>query len=513
MTGLGTGKQLAELLAVGATDSQLAPLIHEADLTDVQISALTLDSRTVQPGMLFFARSGVAHRGCDFILDAQAKGAAAVVVAAADWQAGFTGQNQVTIPVIQAEDTDAATGAIAAQFYGQPGKQLKVIGVTGTNGKTSCAHYIAQGLNALGETTALIGTVGNGLLDDLQPATHTTPDAISLQALLAEFVETGATAVVMEVSSHALDQQRVAGLKFDLAAFTNLSRDHLDYHGDMQGYFSAKARLFTELQVPRQVINLDDEYGQRLQALATGSSVTTFGENTGAAVVASDVNLNSKGIAAELKTPWGALQIHSPLLGRFNLSNLLLTVSALGELGFSASKIAAAIANIHAVPGRMQAVQSKLPLILVDYAHTPDALEKALQALVDYCQGDLVCVFGCGGDRDNGKRPQMAKVAETLADTLVVTSDNPRTEEPESIIDMVVAGLQAETRFVRIADRRAAIEHAVVLLKAEDILLIAGKGHEDYQEINGVRFPFDDVEVARSALNHTSKHGSEGEQR
>ncbi|WP_261844229.1 UDP-N-acetylmuramoyl-L-alanyl-D-glutamate--2,6-diaminopimelate ligase [Aliamphritea ceti] len=513
MTGLGTGKQLAELLAIGVADSQLAPLIHDADLTNVQISALTLDSRMVQPGMLFFARSGVAHRGCDFILDAQAKGAAAVVVAATDWQAGFSGQDEVTVPVIQVVDIDAATGAIAAQFYGQPGQRLKVIGVTGTNGKTSCAHYIAQGLNALGEKTALIGTVGNGLLDGLKPATHTTPDAISLQALLADFVAAGATAVVMEVSSHALDQQRVAGLKFDLAAFTNLSRDHLDYHGDMQAYFSAKARLFTELQVPRQVINLDDEYGQKLQVLAIGDSVTTFGESTSAAVVASNIELSSKGIAAELKTPWGSLQIHSPLLGRFNLSNLLLTVSALGELDFSASQIESAVANIHAVPGRMQAVQSALPVVLVDYAHTPDALEKALQALMDYCQGDLVCVFGCGGDRDNGKRPQMAKVAEALADTLVVTSDNPRTEEPETIIDMVVAGLKAETRFVRIADRREAIEHAIAALKEEDILLIAGKGHEDYQEVNGVRLPFDDVEVARSAMNNISRVTSEGEQR
>ncbi|WP_271273533.1 UDP-N-acetylmuramoyl-L-alanyl-D-glutamate--2,6-diaminopimelate ligase [Aliamphritea hakodatensis] len=501
MTGLGTGKQLADLLAVGAAGSQLAPLIHGTDLNDVQISALTLDSRTVQPGMLFFARSGVAHRGCDFILDAQAKGAAAVVVSAADWQAGFTGQDQVTVPVIQADDIDAATGALAAAFYGRPGEQLKVIGVTGTNGKTSCAHYIAQGLNALGEKTALIGTVGNGLLDDLKPATHTTPDAVSLHALLAGFVAGGATAVVMEVSSHALDQQRVAGLAFDVAAFTNLSRDHLDYHGDMQGYFAAKARLFTELNVPGQVINLDDEYGRQLKALANGRSVTTFGESADAAVMASEVVLNSHGIAAELTTPWGALSVKSPLLGRFNLSNLLLTIGVLGELSFTANQIEAAIAGIHAVPGRMQAVQNEQPLVLVDYAHTPDALEKALQAVVDYCRGDLVCVFGCGGDRDNGKRPQMAKVAESLADKLVVTSDNPRTEEPESIIDMVVAGLQQDTAFTRIADRREAIEHAVASLQQNDILLIAGKGHEDYQEVNGVRLPFDDVKVARHALN------------
>lgn len=477
------------------------------------VSGLSQDSRDVQPGYLFFARTGVQHRGLEFVAAAAANGALAALVSAdelahAQQTAGGEDAFSAPIPVIGVADIDALMGRVAARFYGEPSQQLKMIGVTGTNGKTSCSHYIAQALACAGEVSALIGTVGNGLLGQLEPATHTTPDAIRLQALLADLLAKGATAVVMEVSSHALDQQRVAGVEFDVAAFTNLSRDHLDYHGDMATYGAAKAQLFTALEVPRQVINLDDAFGEQLlqtQPSPDGTNVKpvrlSFGEDPRADVAARQVTLSTAGICAQVDTPWGTLQLNTGLIGRFNLSNLLLTIGVVGQLGLSIRQIEEAVNAISAVPGRMQIVMHSQPLVVVDYAHTPDALEKALLALSSHCNGRLWCVFGCGGDRDTGKRPQMGAIAAQLADCVVVTSDNPRSEDPEQIIAMVLDGIETEVEVLSISNRASAIEHTIAALADSDIALIAGKGHETYQEVKGVRMPFDDVEIARQALD------------
>ncbi|MEH6578782.1 MAG: UDP-N-acetylmuramoyl-L-alanyl-D-glutamate--2,6-diaminopimelate ligase [Amphritea sp.] len=490
----------------------LVPADQIQDVAELMVTGICLDSRKVEPGDLFFARTGVQHKGIEFVEAAASNGAVAAIVSREEL-AGVD-CNRSSMPVIGVEDIDGLIGRVASRFYGEPSRQLKMIGITGTNGKTSCSHYVAQALESAGETSALIGTVGNGLLGRLEAATHTTPDAISLQALLAELLAKGATAVVMEVSSHALDQQRVAGVEFDVAGFTNLSRDHLDYHGDMNSYGAAKAQLFTAMDVPYLVINRDDSFGEKLveqiakqpllKPLVLESSQRprcfSFGEQPDADIVAWQITLSTDGICAQIDTPWGTLGLKTGLIGRFNLSNLLLTIGVIGQLGLSREEIETAVNGITAVPGRMQIVMHSRPLVVVDYAHTPDALEKALLALNSHCNGRLWCVFGCGGDRDTGKRPEMGAIAAHLADSVVVTSDNPRSEDPERIIAMIMAGIESDAEVTSISNREQAIEHATAALAENDILLIAGKGHETYQEVKGVRMPFDDVEIARQAL-------------
>jgi UDP-N-acetylmuramoyl-L-alanyl-D-glutamate--2,6-diaminopimelate ligase len=326
--------------------------------------------------------------------------------------------------------------------------------------------------------------------------------------LLADFRQQGATAVVMEVSSHALDQQRVSGVHFDAAGFTNLSRDHLDYHGDMASYGAAKARLFTGLAIARQVINADDVFGATLLARDDGQKRVGFGESASAAVRATEVKL-SAGISAKITTAQGTFTLDTGLIGRFNLSNLLLAIAITEKMGYPQAQIERGLRQLNAVAGRMQLVSRKPPLVVVDYAHTPDALEKALEALRSYCDGELWCVFGCGGDRDKGKRAQMAQVAERMAERVMVTSDNPRTEDPQQIIDMIMMGFSDTAQVVCEADRQLAIEQAVAALKPEDVLLIAGKGHENYQDIQGVKRPFDDLAVARDALDLAHRGGNQ----
>jgi UDP-N-acetylmuramoyl-L-alanyl-D-glutamate--2,6-diaminopimelate ligase len=478
--------------------AELLPQLAQSDLAEMKVSGICQDSRLVKPGDLFFARDGVSHKGIDFVCSAAAEGAVAAIVddvalAAAD-------SINVTIPLIGVPDVAALIGGVASRFYGKPSLNMRVVGVTGTNGKTSCAHYIAQVLEFCGETCGLIGTVGNGLLGQLNDATHTTPDAIQLHKMLADLKHQGATVVVMEVSSHALDQQRVGGVHFDAAGFTNLSRDHLDYHGDMESYGAAKARLFCDMEIDHQVINADDEYGARILALNDGQERVSFGESEEANVWATEVALSATGIKAQIVMPQGTFELEAGLIGRFNLSNLLLTIAITERLGCSLDQIDAALRQITAVPGRMQRVSPDQPLVVVDYAHTPDALEKALEALRTHCQGHLWCVFGCGGDRDTGKRTQMAAVAEKFADRVMVTSDNPRTEDPQQIIAMIMSGFGNADGVLSDVDRAIAIKKAIAELKSQDILLIAGKGHENYQDIQGVKMPFDDLEVALSVL-------------
>jgi UDP-N-acetylmuramoyl-L-alanyl-D-glutamate--2,6-diaminopimelate ligase len=484
-----------------ATLQQLLPEAVNTPLASLVIGGLSQDSRTLQAGELFFARPGLTHRGLDFIPAAAARGAVAVLVDEAE--AAALGDTDFGVPVLAIEQLARRIGPIAALFYGAPSQSMQLIGVTGTNGKTSCAHYIAQGLNLAGRRTALIGTVGNGFIDALAPASHTTPDPIALQRLLADFRDRGAQAVVMEVSSHALDQGRVAGVAFDIAAFSNLSRDHLDYHGSMDAYGAAKARLFDAMAVARLAINADDAFGRELlqRHFAAACQVLAFGTTPDCDVYPVSHQLNSSGMRLRLHTALGEFDVQNRLLGHFNLSNLLLSAAVLQLAGLDSAQLQRGLNGLKPVCGRMECFGGgELPLVVIDYAHTPDALEKALQALAEHADGQLWCLFGCGGDRDNGKRAHMGAIASALADQVVITSDNPRSEDPLRIIAMIQDGIDGRTPCQVEPDRALAIGRVIASARAGDIVLIAGKGHEDYQEIHGQRRPFSDQQVAQQAL-------------
>ena len=466
------------------------------------VTGISNDSRRIQGGDLFLACRGEHHDASQFIEAAVAQGAAAVVCESS------SGVADPGVPMLVIAELAQCQAELAGRFYQQPSQALQMIGITGTNGKTSCSHFIAQALTLLGRKTALIGTTGNGFVGALEAATHTTPDAVRLQQLLAQLRDQDAVAVAMEVSSHALEQQRVAGVAFDQAVFTNLSRDHLDYHGSMEAYAEAKAKLFLNTGVKQAVINTDDPFGVLLwQRLPKDVDAIVIGEQpqSGARqlrILSS--RLHSGGIEALIASPWGELHINSPLLGHFNLYNLLSALAVLLHSGIEALAAVSVLNQLSGVEGRMQAfTATDKPLVVVDYAHTPDALDKALASLREHAEGQLWCLFGCGGDRDRGKRPQMAQVAEQRADRLVISSDNPRSEEPEAIIDEVMTGLSRPAQALRQADRRLAIEMIINQAAAGDVVLIAGKGHESYQEINGVRYPFSDIEIVQSCLGVT----------
>ncbi|WP_286239708.1 UDP-N-acetylmuramoyl-L-alanyl-D-glutamate--2,6-diaminopimelate ligase [Neptuniibacter halophilus] len=484
------------MLQIRRTLVEIVPEWVESAHADLEVSAISQDSREIVPGTLFVARSGLQHRGVDFVEEAVSRGAVAILLD----QSELADCPQVAVPVIAVPELAGQIGPLAARFYGEPSRSLRVLGVTGTNGKTSCAHFIAQAMNHLQIKTAIIGTVGNGFPGALDKATHTTPDAIGLQRLFAELQQQGAEAVVMEVSSHALEQGRVAAVAFDYALFTNLSRDHLDYHGSMQAYAEAKARLFTDYRLKAAIINGDDPFGQQLlNDQRIDCRKVAVGRQQGDYLLAA-YRLALHGIEAELKTAQGNFAFSSRIIGDFNLDNLLLVAAALAEQGFSHRQLVDALAQLDAVPGRMQAlVVADKPLVIIDYAHTPDALEKALLAVRAHTRGTLWCVFGCGGDRDTGKRALMGEVADRLADHLVVTSDNPRTEEPATIIEMIRQGIAEHLPEIE-ADRAAAIELAICQAGADDLVLIAGKGHEDYQEIGRERLPFSDLIISKKLL-------------
>ena len=463
---------------------------------------ITADSRLVRPGEVFAAYRGHAADGRMFIPDAIAHGADAVL-----WDAfGFRWNPAWDVANLAVDDLRSNLGAIASYIYAAPSRSLWVAGVTGTNGKTSCSHWIAQCFDACGRRAGIIGTLGNGLVGALHPSTHTTPDAALVHATLAEMRDAGASAVAMEVSSHALDQGRVNGVEFDVALFTNLTRDHLDYHGTMAAYGTAKARLFAWPGLESRVINADDPFGQSLAEAARGrrQSVLTYGL-VNADIVATAVGNTQAGIRMAVETPWGRGEVAARVAGAFNASNMLGVLGVLLASGVALDDALGALAQITAPPGRMQRIGGGfVPLVVVDYAHSPDALEKVLTALrptvVDV--GELVCVFGCGGDRDAGKRPDMGRIAALLADRVVVTSDNPRGEDPASIAEAIVRGLRetGRSRWTLELDRGAAIRDAIASAHGGDVVLIAGKGHEDYQESKGVRTHFSDAEVASAAL-------------
>ncbi len=477
----------------------------------VKISRLVTDSRAVMPGDTFVAYPGSQTDGRQFIAQAISKGANAVI-----WEAhNFHWNDMWKLPNLAVVDLRHHAGEIADHVYNHPSKELWVVGITGTNGKTSCAHWVAQSLNALHRKTALIGTLGNGFPGDLQPTLNTTPDAIRLHGLLADYLAQGAQVVAMEVSSHALEQGRVSGVQYDVALLTNLSRDHLDYHGDMQHYAAAKRRLFEWQQLKYAVLNLDDEFGAELAEQLKDAEVEVVGyglsdaslqlaEHHGLRMVyGGALHMDAQGFSLQVHSSWGSGELRSALLGRFNAENLLGVLAVLLVSGVTLSDALRELEQMKAVPGRMQTYGgSGRPSVVVDYAHTPDALEKVLVALREVIAADggkLVCVFGCGGDRDRGKRPMMGTVAAKLADVCIVTSDNSRSESPHEIIAAIVSGMSGHAYQI-IEDRAAAIAQAIHGAHAADTVLVAGKGHEAYQEIKGVKYPFSDAEVARRAL-------------
>ena len=462
----------------------------------VPLADLTADSRAVKLGSIFVAYPGTARDGRAFIAEAVARGAAAVL-----WErAGFQWDERWGVPNLGVQDLRAKISRIAGHVFGNPSESLWMAGVTGTNGKTSVSQWIGSALDGLGRRSAVIGTLGNGLVGERTEAKNTTPDPIVLQRLLADYLRRGARNVAMEVSSHGLDQDRVAGIKYDVAVFTNLTRDHLDYHGTMEAYAEAKFRLFSARGLQHSVINVDDPWGASFAERLSGD-VITYGMARGARLHASRVGLSEAGVRFHVDSEWGSGHVSARVLGAFNVSNLLAVLGALVAAGVTFDDAARALSALEPVPGRLDRVGGgAAPLVVVDYAHTPDALEKALEALRPTVAAGhrLVCVFGCGGDRDAGKRPIMGEAAGRLADHVIVTSDNPRGEDPDAIIAQVRAGISGDAESIE--DRQVAIFSAIHHAAPGDVVLLAGKGHETYQEIAGVRHPFSDIEVARAAL-------------
>jgi UDP-N-acetylmuramoyl-L-alanyl-D-glutamate--2,6-diaminopimelate ligase len=479
------------------------------DQMGVKFSRLVTDSRQIKVGDTFVAYPGTQRDGRQFIPQAIANGANAVI-----WEAeNFEWNTAWRVPNLPIAGLQQRAGEIADYVYGAPSQKLAVIGVTGTNGKTSCSQWIANALNFLNKRSAVIGTLGNGFPDALQPTLNTTPEAITVHGLLAEYLQEGAQAVVMEVSSHALSLGRVNAVHFDTALFTNLTRDHLDFHGDMASYAAAKRQLFDRQNLRVAVLNLDDEAGREWIKFINNQGVGVIGyglsetarqtaEQLGIRfVLGESLSMNAQGMHLSIQSSWGSAALHSCLLGRFNASNLLGSLAVLLALDINLSDAVQALAMQQAVAGRMQTLNSLgKPTVVIDFAHTPDALEKVLQTLreVTVTSGKVICVFGCGGDRDVGKRPLMGKVASQLAEMCVVTSDNPRSENPQVVIDQIVAGMSGATQII--LERSAAICASIAQAKAGDTVLLAGKGHEHYQEIAGVKYPFSDADWAQRAL-------------
>jgi len=528
------GKRLSELLrGLAAVDGA-----H-----DCRVRALALDSRAVEPGALFIALPGTRQDGRAFIADALARAAAAVIYDTRDFD-----PPPLPVSAFGIANLAEQVSAIADRFYGAPSRRLVVIGVTGTNGKTTCTQLLAQAINmdrlsaptpplppgeGRGEGSvhrrpsrtshpsspsvlpqgagsgptrggarrcAIIGTLGYGFPGSLHAGAHTTPDAVTLQRLLADFAGAGAAYTAMEVSSHALEQGRVRAVAFGAAVFTNLTRDHLDYHGDMERYAAAKARLFDCAGLAAAVVNCEDDHGRKLIALLSGRMrILTYGLSSGD-VRARALDCAPDGLRLRAATPAGDVEIAAPLLGRFNAANLLAALATLLALGFDAADAARRLSNIAPVPGRVERFKGAddRPLVVVDYAHTPDALEQVLRALRPHVAGRLWCVFGCGGERDRGKRPQMGAIAERLADSVILTDDNPRHESGDAIVRDIAAGMRVQPRVIR--ERKAAITAALSEAGADDVVLIAGKGHEDYQHVGDARVPHSDRETVRALL-------------
>ncbi|MDP1540741.1 MAG: UDP-N-acetylmuramoyl-L-alanyl-D-glutamate--2,6-diaminopimelate ligase [Moraxellaceae bacterium] len=481
--------------------AQLWPAVAN-EFANINVEMLVTDSRKVQSGCAFVALQGLQHDARTAIKTAISAGAVAVFAdRGGDW---LEDQIIAGAPVIVVDQLAQQLGHLAAKQLADPSAAMTVLAVTGTNGKTSIANLLAGACEVLARPTGVIGTLGNGRVGQLNASVFTTPDPIQLQSLLANFRDQGLSTVAMEASSHGLLQGRMNGTEIHTAIFTNLTRDHLDYHGDMASYAQAKGLLFSWPSLRYAVINADDPQGDvYAQQLAPRVVCWRYSLDaaTQADITATNLSLSLDGIAMDVATPQGAGRLVSPLLGRFNASNLLAVLGGLLSINVALVDALAAIAQVPAVTGRMQCLRAmNSALAVIDYAHTPDALLHALQAAREHTRGRLWCVFGCGGGRDTGKRPEMGRIADELADVVVVTTDNPREEAPESILAHVVSGMAQQAELHVIADRAHAIHWALSQAQKNDLVLIAGKGHETYQEVQGVRYPFSDVEQVRKAL-------------
>ncbi|WP_044470612.1 UDP-N-acetylmuramoyl-L-alanyl-D-glutamate--2,6-diaminopimelate ligase [Mannheimia massilioguelmaensis] len=473
---------------------------------DIELNEMTLDSRAVKCGCLFVAIKGHAVDGRQFISQAINAGASAVLMECDNINEHLTVSMQQNAPVIAYYELSKHLSQIADVFYQQPSQHLALVGVTGTNGKTTIAQLLAQWTQLLGHTTAVMGTIGNGLFGHVKPATNTTGSAIEIQSSLANFVKQGADFAAIEVSSHGLVQHRVEALHFAAGIFTNLSRDHLDYHHTMENYALAKKRLFSELVCKKQIINVDDKVGANwlidLPDAVAVSCHPNYQPNVKNWLKATAVSFNNQGATIEFDSSWGNGKIESHLIGAFNVSNLLLVLATLLALDYPLTGLLKTVSQLTGVCGRMEMIHAPhKPTVIVDYAHTPDALEKALQAARVHCHGKLWCIFGCGGDRDTGKRPIMAQIAEQFADVVIATDDNPRTEDHHKIMQDIIVGFKQPEQIKVIHDREQAIKTAVQSAVENDVILIAGKGHEDYQIIGTTKHHFSDQEIAKRYLN------------
>lgn len=480
--------------------------VKSAQQVNTRITGVQMDSRLLRKGDLFIACFGKNHDARNFIGDAIAKGAIAVLVeSGGEWQ----GISKVEdVPIIAIDNLSAKISAIAGRFFANPSEKLHVIGITGTNGKTSCSQFIAQGLNMHGYQCGVMGTLGYGICGNLKETHLTTPDAVFTQTALAEMVRDKINPVVMEVSSVGLHQKRVQAVHFDTAIFTNLTRDHLDYHGSMEAYGESKKKLFTFESLKTAIINLDDPYALSIiNAIAPNVDVVTYSlKNSIASVYAERLQLTRHGFEARVVTPIGAANISGKLLGYFNISNLLAVIAALitylsDRRKLDLEELFAKLAQLQPVNGRMEIIgDSEAITAVVDYAHTPDGLRSALAGLRDHFPGKIWCVFGCGGNRDKGKRPMMGEIAETYADELIIADDNPRNEEGDEIVQHILSGIADKSVVTVIRDRAQAIAFAIENASPGDVVLIAGKGHETYQDIGGNRLMFSDANQVRLAL-------------
>ena len=490
--------------------ARLSDLLDDSQAlaVDPVITNIHLRADQVGPNGLFLACRGASSHGLDYVDQAIQRGAAAVL-----WEPalGANYQNDA-LPNYPVEKLSRKVSSIADRFFGHPSSHINIAGVTGTNGKTSTVKLIADALENLSLPCGMLGTLGYGRPENLETSSLTTPDAVTIQRILAAFQSAGLSYAAMEVSSHGLDQHRVAGVRFGVAVFTNLSRDHLDYHRDMDEYAAAKAKLFSMSSLSAAVVNLSDSRGPQMWDAA--SSVANrigiwVGEQDHSEaeqfVCARKVKASARGITLEVESSWGTGVIESTLLGHFNALNLLSAAAVLLHWGTPFDRVLCALESCGPVPGRMESLGGNdLPLVVVDYSHTPDSLEKALNALTEHCEGELIVVFGCGGDRDPGKRPMMGEIAARLADRVYVTDDNPRNEPSEVISSAILAGINNTETVTVEHDRSNAIKLAIGGAASNDVVLVAGKGHEDYQIRKGEVVPFDDREHARRALMNYS---------
>jgi UDP-N-acetylmuramoyl-L-alanyl-D-glutamate--2,6-diaminopimelate ligase len=490
----------AERLSSSPTLTELLQGYAEAPV--IPVNGISSDSRQLGEGYLFLACQGISSHGIDFLEEAIAAGVCAIA-----WDSSTTDAPVVPagVAMIGVANLSAHLGEIANRFYGRPSANMKVFGVTGTNGKTTVAWLIAQCLQRLEHKCAYLGTLGFGVTELQGGEGMTSPPVVELHERLAGFVAAGAEAAAVEVSSHALSQGRVDGVQFESALFTNLTRDHLDYHKNMQDYFESKARLFVECDTRNRIVNLDSEFGTELAARCGQDVVTVSTEfnrvsNGRSYVFVRSVVANDQGSNITFSSSWGDGQFVLPLPGDFNVANAAIVLALLLSQGISVAAACSALAEVDTPPGRMQRVAAGGAAVYIDYAHTPNAIEVALRALRLHCRGKLWCVFGCGGDRDTGKRPLMGRCAERLADQVVITSDNPRGEDPQLIIGEINAGFVNPESAIVIEDRAAAIAWAISQAASHDVVLIAGKGHEEYQEIGAERLRISDYAIALAAL-------------